>query len=204
MRTSKYQHCVSTFLPEQSLKYTVAINTGIQSGQKTIVTAGMFIAPMWRISWAESDLPSLSPRPAIVTQHYPNPYVESSTMVSPTTKYTFGVPSDFYTSTNFPTAMPSPTLMPSSTSFPVFPASNVKSFLTIGLPIIFLSVLVSCSTCWWYLRRKQRKRAIILEAERMRMDLLQPSQVRTTSDEHLESEVLPAYTAHPPPSYKEN
>lgn len=180
-------HCVSTFSADTKVTYTVPF-TGGEIEVKTM-TAGLFIAPIWQIRWQESDVPSLSPRPPPLS-HGTNFYDTIYTKPSATIK------SQAYTYT--------PTVTPSSTTVPVYSASNVHSFVTIGLPIIFLSVLFSCSACWWFLKRKQRRIAVVLEAERLRMDILQSSEVRAEPDVHGQAEVLPAYTAHPPPSYKEN
>lgn len=200
-----FNHCISSFGPDESIIATVT--EGPYKDVTTTITSGLFIAPIWQIRWEESDLPSLSPQS---TQFSRWIYTDTKIAVRRTsstsrtlakTRVQWGPAS--LTSGLIYTSSSTSTSSPSSTVLPTFSAGNFYAFVTIGLPVVFSTILISCIACWLYLKRKQRKVAVILETERLRMDLVEASEVQAVPGVQGGSDGLPVYTAHDPPAYTE-
>ena len=184
--------CISTFGSDQGVTHTATITKSNQKEQTTLITSGMFIHPAWSIRWEESDLPSLSPRPPILT----HPVNHRNIKRSPTTIEHATIRTNFIPSSWSDTSAPMATASISHTS-----AGNPPRLSFIAwAAIIFFLALIGGNICWLCLRTRKKKLALRLEAERLRMEHTPSHQADATASTQMDPEAVPLSTVAPLPT----
>lgn len=163
---------MSSFGPQDGITQTATILKGPSRGQITAITSGTMLHPEWTISWRDTDLPTLTPRPpslsldATLLADLAQAEGEEVLRTRPTT---YSSPTSLSTRTTSTTlTRSSPSFTPGATQSTQEPTEThgflgnkgpAIYFAAVGLPLLIFACLFStCFYCCWKSKSQRHRR----------------------------------------------